>query len=301
MNRSNSSGSSKSNRRGHHTMMGGGGSAYDDSYPSRPAFHTRPQQTQQQQTRRSRPHPDNPDTMSSDMDHQSSPDRPQHEQLSSSPPQLSPAFDFFYSLIFSLVHAALTVVLAPVLGKASKTSRRRQRRDTERPITDDDDPELAMSYTRDNVHDNSDGVSVASGGSGSGPYQPILRRESRRLSDLSSAENRKNVRFPEPAQRARPPLGRIGSSVLSSSVGSSSHSAGSHSTGSSSSSSRERSSRSSRTASGHRTSSRPSTASSNNTRPSNFSGSGRPQRVRASSPFGRMASPRMAHSTYFLE
>ena len=48
--------------------------------------------------------------------------RPQH--LSSISPDSSPAqvFDFFYRAIFSFVHAALTTVLTPVLGKSKSKS-----------------------------------------------------------------------------------------------------------------------------------------------------------------------------------
>jgi hypothetical protein len=203
---------------------------------------------------------------------------PQHHQLTPDA-RVGGArlFDIFYSVIFSLVHVTLTVVLSPVLGnKAQQRHQRRSRPPTEPsvvsslpPIMGESDPELAMS-----------GVERPSGRTSSS-YLPILKTQgtSRRCSgEYAPAQpdnNHKSVHFPAP-ERARPPLGRIG--LTSTSVISS----GSCSTASTSSSSKSNSKRGRLS---RLTPLTPPTRGNSSTR-------------MASSPFN---SSRMAHSTYFLE
>ncbi|KAL3772031.1 hypothetical protein ACHAWU_008053 [Discostella pseudostelligera] len=212
-------------------------------------------------------------------------------------------FALFYSLIFSVVHAALTMVFTPVLGNNSKDRRRQQTapavssprsllppRQSESNIImrESDDPEMAM-------------VDIISGGDGSSYHQPILKSQSSTSSSrssrsgsyvLSSVDENKVVRFPGQG-RARPPLGRIDRLSSLSSVSS---------VGSTSSSSTLSSSSSRNNIGGRRERSRPASAQHLNTTlssRSSFSRSGPVPRI--SSPFGRMTSPRMTHSTYFLE
>jgi hypothetical protein len=203
---------------------------------------------------------------------------PQHHLLTSDTPVGGARlFDLFYSLIFSLVHVALTVVLAPVLG--NKGQQRHQSRRSHPPTESsvrslppnmgESDPELAMPGIE----------SLSSGGNAS--YQPILKTQSlsrRCCGDNIPAptdNNQKSVRFPAP-ERPRPPLGRIGlssSSLTSSSSGSTA------------------STSSSLTSEGGRE--RPSRLT-----PQTTSRRGNSGARMASSPF---KSSRMAHSTYFLE
>ena len=203
---------------------------------------------------------------------------PQHQQLTSDT-RVGGArlFDLFYSLIFSLVHVALTAVLSPVLGnKGQQRHRRCSQHPPESsarslsPNMRERDPELAMS-----------GVASHSDCGGASSYQPILKTQnlSRRgcgdnVPSLMN-NNHESVRFPAP-ERARPPLGRIGlssSSVTSSSSGS------------------NISTSSSQRSEGRREN------------PSRFAPQTTPNRSHndtrvASSPF---KSSRMAHSTHFLE
>ena len=294
-------------------------SSYDDSYPSRPSSH-RP--------RRSRP-------MVMSADYNNYVDGPscgsekhtntmlssqQQQAVQLSPEKLTEPhiFDFFYSLIFSLVHSALTAVLSPVLSSTTKTVAKRtsgRRRGGEQPQSSRslhhhqqqveqpqriiEDPEIGTSIPQypPPVVDDSDCMSVASHTSHSSSCsryrrnssKPILRTQgsggsssSRRNSEM----DKKSVHFPIP-ERARPPLGRI-NARSSSSVGS-----GSSDDSSPSSLPRlaERGTESTTTTTTRRPSSRqvqvaPIVASS------------RPRRTL--SPF-RMNTPRMAHSSYFLE
>eukprot|EP00571_Detonula_confervacea_P008559 CAMPEP_0172315078 /NCGR_PEP_ID=MMETSP1058-20130122/24046_1 /TAXON_ID=83371 /ORGANISM="Detonula confervacea, Strain CCMP 353" /LENGTH=250 /DNA_ID=CAMNT_0013029075 /DNA_START=65 /DNA_END=817 /DNA_ORIENTATION=+ len=230
--------------------------------------------------RRSRSHPDSMDCDHMHEEHQRSSSTPQHHQLT--PKQsvnsgAQHAFDFFYSLVFSLVHAALTIFLAPVLRKDRRrtaSSKVRRSPSWRSCYSAESDPELAIPERGD---DSTSSRSTTTSSSGGSYHQPILKTQSSRL----SSENKKSVRFPAP-ERSRPPLGRIG-------VGSSSSSVSSSSTGSSSS----------RSSGGRRERSSSRTGSSNGS----MSRTTTPLRSdrRTSSPFGRMTSPRMSHSAYFLE
>lgn len=238
--------------------------------------------------------------------------QPQHHQhqLSSETPPIDGAhiFALFYSLIFSIVHAVLTMVFTPVLGNSSNgrnhtpaaVRRESSRRSLLPPRESDgsimgesDDPELAM-------------VDIKSGGDGSSYHQPILKSQSLTSSSrsgrngggsgngmLSSVDENEVVRFPGQG-RIRPPLGRIERlpSISSISSGGSSLSNSSSSTSSSTSSSRS---------GGRRERSRPISQQLQPTTTSsrNFRRSGPVPRT--SSPFSRITSPRMTHSTYFLE
>ncbi len=218
------------------------------------------------------------------------PAQPQHNQLSPDMPPLGGAhiFALFYSLIFSVVHAALTMVFTPVLGNSSNgrqqtpaAVRRRESsprsflppRENDGNIMVECDPELAM-------------VDNKNGGDGSTYHQPIPKcqsltsssRSSRSSSGgsyiLSSVDENKVVRFPGQG-RIRPPLGRIERLSSFTSV--------------SSGGSRGRRERSRPTSQQHQTTTSPRSFRSSSPVP------------RTSSPFGRMTSPRMSHSTYFLE
>ena len=235
----------------------------------------------------------------------SQPAQPQHHQLSPEIPPVGGAhiFALFYSLIFSVVHAALTMVFTPVLGNSSNgrqqtpaAVRRREsssrslsppRENDSNTMVESDDPELAMV-------DNNNG---GDGGGGYHQHIPTYQsltsssrssRSSGRSYILSSVDENKVVRFPGQG-RIRPPLGRI---VRLSSLSSIS-SGGSSPTSTSSSSSSSRSG-------GRRERSRPTSQQhQTTTSPRSFRSSGPVPRT--SSPFGRMTSPRMSHSTYFLE
>lgn len=177
-------------------------------------------------------------------------------------------FEFFYHVIFTFVHSALTLLLAPVLKNRPRRSRRSQpsarsqhHQRRERQSFREVDPELAMVPPQ-----NTTGVAAVASYSNNNSNS-ILKSQRRRPSGEQAAMTAaagggcKSVRFPEP-KRSRPPLGRI-----SSSIGSSSSSA---SVGSSAASVSE------------------SSSSSSSSR-----GSGR----------GRMApryTPRTHHTTYFL-
>jgi hypothetical protein len=145
-------------------------------------------------------------------------------------------FEFFYNVIFTFVHSALTLLLAPVLKttrvkKMPRSSSTRSQR-TQQSLRDVD-PELAMMAPADNR--------LASSNSSS-----ILKIERRRSSGdrpqyqaasaNTAAGASKSVRFPEP-KRSRPPLGRISSSIGSVSVNSSTSSTSVSESSSSSSSS----------------------------------------------------------------
>ena len=159
-------------------------------------------------------------------------------------------FEFFYQVIFTFVHSALTLLLAPVLKNSQPRRRKRssqqqhssssrtRRRETQsfREV----DPELAMPPHNMTTSENIRSVSSSSSSSS------ILKSHRRRNSSEEHLQNpvamtvqsaaSKSVRFPEP-KRSRPPLGRISSSIGSSS-GSVSESSSSSSVSSSSSSSR---------------------------------------------------------------
>lgn len=235
--------------------------------------------------------------------------QPQHHQQQPSsetrPIDGAHIFALFYSLIFSVVHAVLTMVFTPVLGNSSNgrnhtpaaVRRESSRRSLLPPRESDDsimgaidDPELAM-------------VDIKSGGDGSSYHQPILKSQSLTSSSrsgrngggsgncmLSSVDENKVVRFPGQG-RIRPPLGRIERLPSFSSV----------SSGGSSSSNSSSSSTSSSRSGGRRERSRPISQQLQPTTTSsrNFRRSGPVPRT--SSPFSRITSPRMTHSTYFLE
>lgn len=224
----------------------------------------------------------------------SSSSSPQHHQLTPDPPEDGgPAiFDFFYSLLFSLVHSALTMVLAPVLRKdrrsrrkaaGSSTAESKEQRSPSWRSFIEKDPELAIP----NDAQLDEATSVGSSSSVGSYHQPILKTQAchrtRISTSTSTSDKKKSVRFPVP-QRSRPPLGRIG-------VGSSS--SPSVSSASSNSSSRsgvrrvERSSSRTALTSGYSSSRRASPRRGNG--------------YRTSSPLQKMAGPRMTHSACFLE
>lgn len=294
---------------------------------SREEYPPRPRQSLPQQSS----HLDTTMAIDGDLHQQQQypPQAQHHHQLSPEmPPVVGGAqiFALFYSLIFSVVHAALTMVFTPVLGSSSREGRRRrptspaasERRVQSSPrslsprprqsdgnniMRESDDPELAMVEINSGI-----------GGDGSAYHKPVpmtqsltsaSSRSSRSSSYvLSSVDENKAVRFSGQG-RARPPLGRIErlSSSLSStgSVGSTSSSSTSSSSSSSLSRtggrSAERSTRPSPTLHSHHSIS--TTTSPSSPSRSLYSTSGPVKRT--SSPFGRMTSPRMAHSTYFLE
>lgn len=240
--------------------------------------HSRP--SSERPPRRARPHPD---SMVSEHvmheEHQAS-TPPQHHEFTPEQPaegSASAAFDFFYSLVFSFVHAALTVLFSPVLRKDRRrrpaSTKSKARRSSSWRTFMENDPELAIP------NDATDTSSNTRGSSSGSYHQPILKTQSSRL----SSDNKKSVRFPAP-ERSRPPLGRIGVGSSSSSVSSSS----SNSSSSSRSGARRKERSSSRTGV-------TSYSGSSCTTPSR--GNGR----RTSSSFGTMTSPRMSHSSYFLE
>mmetsp|Transcript_31028 Transcript_31028/g.45659 ORF Transcript_31028/g.45659 Transcript_31028/m.45659 type:complete len:237 (+) Transcript_31028:136-846(+) len=132
-------------------------------------------------------------------------------------------FEFFYQVIFTFVHSALTLLLAPVLKttrprsssrRSSSSQRSRtQRRDTPQSFHREVDPELAMP-----PHMTPEKTRVTSSNSSS-----ILKSQRRRRPSgeqpphqaamtAQAAATAKSVRFPEPI-RSRPPLGRISSSI----------------------------------------------------------------------------------------
>jgi len=201
---------------------------------------------------------------------------PQHHQLTpDTRVRGGKLFDLFYSLIFSLVHVALTAILAPVLGNKDQ---QRNRRRTHLPPhnMEESDPELAIP-TDEIINMNSGSSSF---------HQPILKSTQglsrRNFADdvaVPMENNNKSVHFPAP-ERARPPLGRIG--LTPSSLSSSCSSGGS----TASSSSSKRASKRVR---------RPKVITPQTTIISSPVKSGEHM---ASSPF---QSPRMVHSTYFLE
>ena len=184
-------------------------------------------------------------------------------------------FDFFYHAIFTFVHSALTILLAPVLKNTTRRPRRssspsRTQRATAMPpqsLHREVDPELAMppqmNYDRSSSNNNSS----------------ILKSHQRRDSyqqqqqAAQSAAAAKSVRFPEP-KRSRPPLGRISSSIGSTTT---------TTTASSSTSASVSSSESSR--------------SSSSLSSSSSSSDGSRGRI---SPWRVSPSPRTHHSTYFL-
>lgn len=269
-------------------------SSYDDSYPSRPA--TTAERKQRSASRRSCPDMCGREQQEEDAQRRSS--RPQHEEdeheITKRDPRAASSskfFDLFYQLTFSLVHAALTAFLAPVLTAGRRKSSRSSSRSSQTKVHQyrrqgsyEADPELAMPEL--------DSCSVSSGSGDGGRYpqhhaaqqQPILRSGPGPATP-ENAYSKKSVRFPAPERRARPPLGRIGSlqSSSSSSVGSSSSSSSSSGSGPS-----------------RRSNSRYPTSSPSPVSCGSSSGRG----ARAPSPFGRRgaaAGQRMAHSTYFLE
>jgi len=248
---------------------------HDDDYPSRPP---------QRPPRRSRSHADafdRPEQSFEENQSRSRPQRqtaPQHHALS---PEMGDAstFDFFYQLIFSIVHAALSLVLSPVLGNGKGNKVRSSSQSLQPKM---DDPELAMEEEVDYIN-----PSYVRTNSNNGAYAPILRTDARR----SAGEiEKKSVRFPEP-QRQRPPLGRIG---LSSSRSLSSTSSAPLPRPSSSRRPHYRSDDRSVTS----TESEPSYFRGERSSRSNFPRHGG---RRARSPLGRLASSRMHHSSYFLE
>lgn len=229
-----------------------------------------PSRSSRRPPRRSRTRSDPPGSPgeSSDLDRQersSRPSGPQHHELSPDVADDSCFFDFFYQVIFSLVHLALSVVLTPVLGKS--LARRREPWKPP-PKANVDDPELAIP--------ESDSESV-------GSYQPILKTMSRRCGDNLS--EKKSVRFPPPERRI--PLGRIGLPSSSSSSSSSSRSVSSRSScfspSVSSSDSESSSSRGERREGAVR-----------NSKPLGS------RRRLSPLPLGRFPSPRMNHSTYYF-
>ena len=148
---------------------------------------------------------------------------PQHHQVTPDDTRVrgGKLFDLFYSLIFSLVHVALTAILAPVLGNKDQ---QRNRRRTHLPPNEShvrslqphnmEESDLESAMPTDEI------INMKS------YHQPILK-SSQGLSRRNFADdvavpmenNNKSVHFPAP-ERARPPLGRIGltSSSLSSST-----------------------------------------------------------------------------------
>eukprot|EP00574_Skeletonema_japonicum_P012973 CAMPEP_0201713556 /NCGR_PEP_ID=MMETSP0593-20130828/351_1 /ASSEMBLY_ACC=CAM_ASM_000672 /TAXON_ID=267983 /ORGANISM="Skeletonema japonicum, Strain CCMP2506" /LENGTH=244 /DNA_ID=CAMNT_0048202719 /DNA_START=100 /DNA_END=834 /DNA_ORIENTATION=+ len=138
-------------------------------------------------------------------------------------------FEFFYHVIFTFVHSALTLLLAPVLKttrlrrsrRSHRSSRSQQQQQQWREIQSfrEVDPELAM------VPPESRRV-AASSSSSNNSSSSILKSHRRRSSGEQAATAMtaaaatgaaaKSVRFPEP-KRSRPPLGRISSSIGSSS------------------------------------------------------------------------------------
>ena len=200
-------------------------------------------------------------------------------------------FDLFYSLIFSLVHVALTAILAPVLGNKDQ---QRNRRRTHLPPhnMEESDPELAIP-TDEIINMNSGSSSF---------HQPILKSTQglsrRNFADdvaVPMENNNKSVHFPAP-ERARPPLGRIGltpSSLSSSCSGGGSTASSSLSKRASKGGGSTASSSSSKRASKRER--RPKVITPQTTIISSPVKSGVHM---ASSPF---QSPRMVHSTYFLE
>eukprot|EP00577_Skeletonema_sp_RCC1716_P022460 CAMPEP_0113386814 /NCGR_PEP_ID=MMETSP0013_2-20120614/8208_1 /TAXON_ID=2843 ORGANISM="Skeletonema costatum, Strain 1716" /NCGR_SAMPLE_ID=MMETSP0013_2 /ASSEMBLY_ACC=CAM_ASM_000158 /LENGTH=235 /DNA_ID=CAMNT_0000269677 /DNA_START=101 /DNA_END=808 /DNA_ORIENTATION=+ /assembly_acc=CAM_ASM_000158 len=136
-------------------------------------------------------------------------------------------FEFFYQVIFTFVHSALTLLLAPVLkntrprsssrrSSSSQQRSRTQRRDTTQSFHREFDPELAMP-----PHMTPENTRVAASSSNS---SSILKSQRRRrpsgeqpphqaaMTAQVAAATAKSVRFPEP-KRSRPPLGRISSSI----------------------------------------------------------------------------------------
>mmetsp|Transcript_12251 Transcript_12251/g.18266 ORF Transcript_12251/g.18266 Transcript_12251/m.18266 type:complete len:234 (-) Transcript_12251:101-802(-) len=135
-------------------------------------------------------------------------------------------FEFFYQVIFTFVHSALTLLLAPVLkttrprsssrrSSSSQQRSRTQRRDTPQSFHREVDPELAMP-----PHMTPENTRVTSSASNS---SSILKSQRRRRPSgeqpphqaamtAQAAAQAKSVRFPEP-KRSRPPLGRISSSI----------------------------------------------------------------------------------------
>lgn len=226
------------------------------------------QQQQQQRPRRSRPQ--HMEKMAGPSSVVVDPIRLSPEPTTTEDAAAAGIFDFFYQLIFSLVHIALTVVLSPVLGKDQK--KQRQRSKSKSCAASESSSQQSLPSPNPPMMDDPEcGMSVGSGSSNSSGsssnsrsyshHQPILRRSG---GEPTSAE-KKSVRFPAP-ERSRPPLGRFNvsssSSVCSASSGSSSGS-------SSSKSRRDRSAR----------------------MPSS----------RGKSPLGRLGGRRMNHSSYFLE
>eukprot|EP00581_Thalassiosira_minuscula_P019713 CAMPEP_0183728052 /NCGR_PEP_ID=MMETSP0737-20130205/27100_1 /TAXON_ID=385413 /ORGANISM="Thalassiosira miniscula, Strain CCMP1093" /LENGTH=260 /DNA_ID=CAMNT_0025959879 /DNA_START=53 /DNA_END=836 /DNA_ORIENTATION=- len=162
---------------------------HDDDYPSRPP---------QRPPRRSRSHADafdRPEQSFEENQSRSRPQRqtaPQHHALS---PEMGDAstFDFFYQLIFSIVHAALSLVLSPVLGNGKGNKVRSSSQSLQPKM---DDPELAMEEEVDYIN-----PSYVRTNSNNGAYAPILRTDARR----SAGEiEKKSVRFPEPSDSALP-------------------------------------------------------------------------------------------------
>jgi hypothetical protein len=185
-------------------------------------------------------------------------------------------FDFFYHAIFTFVHSALTILLAPVLKKnttrrpkRSSSPSRTQRAPAMTPQSYREvDPELAMppqmNYDRSSSNNNNSS-SILKSHQRRDSYQQQQQQAAQ-----SSAAAAKSVRFPE-QKRSRPPLGRISSSIGSTAT-----------TASSSTSASVSSSESSR--------------SSSSLSSSSSSSDGR---VRIS-PWRVSPSPRTHHSTYFL-
>lgn len=217
---------------------------------------------------------------------------PQHHQLTpDTRVRGGKLFDLFYSLIFSLVHVALTAILAPVLGNKDQ---QRNRRRTHLPPhnMEESDPELAIP-TDEIINMNSGSSSF---------HQPILKSTQglsrRNFADdvaVPMENNNKSVHFPAP-ERARPPLGRIGltpSSLSSSCSGGGSTASSSLSKRASKGGGSTASSSSSKRASKRER--RPKVITPQTTIISSPVKSGVHM---ASSPF---QSPRMVHSTYFLE
>mmetsp|Transcript_15990 Transcript_15990/g.33799 ORF Transcript_15990/g.33799 Transcript_15990/m.33799 type:complete len:237 (+) Transcript_15990:117-827(+) len=196
----------------------------------------------------------------------------QRSSISSVPQPLTPDskdscfFDFFYQIIFWMVHLSLSTVLSPILGKDRTPPTKESSSQSSSSPPKMDDPELAMP------ENNSVVANGCSESSSSSSYPPILKTESRRCSD--ALVEKKSVRFPPP-ERPRPPLGRIG--LSSSSV-------------SSCSSSSSRSVSSSESDSSSRSGGRSERSVRNSSR-------GR----RTVSPLGRLSSSRIHHSSYFLE
>ena len=138
-------------------------------------------------------------------------------------------FEFFYHVIFTFVHSALTLLMTPVLKmKNTRPRRRRGRSSGQRSRANNPqqqqreprsfgevDPELAMPSR--SVVENIRTKAASSSSSSS-----ILKSQRRRSGDQpqagsaggNTATAAKSVRFPEP-RRSRPPLGRISSSTIS--------------------------------------------------------------------------------------